>query len=275
MNYSGPEHIVFIKVWFLSFLLLFTAYAGAEDITPQVSGPSLAAAAETSPATVAGAGEDIWEDDENWEDEWDGGATIADPLEPLNRLFFHFNDKLYYWVLKPLARAYSALLPVELRISIGNFFDNLQAPGRAVNSLLQGEVRDSSIEVARFGLNSTVGIFGLGDFAGDVLELHSSEEDTGQTFGYYGLGGVFYIYWPLLGPSNFRDSLGRIGDAYLNPFMYLDADWEVTAGMTTLDRVNYTSLTLGDYELFTETALDPYAAVKDAYQQYREGQIKK
>jgi len=275
LNYSGPGHIVFVQVCILSSLLFFSGYAWAEDITLKVSESSLAAAAETAPVTDAGAGEDIWEDDGSWDEEWDVSPTIADPLEPLNRLFFHFNDKLYYWLLKPVARTYAAILPVELRISIGNFFDNLQAPGRAVNSLLQGEIKDSSIEVARFVLNSTAGIYGFGDFAGDVLELRSSEEDTGQTLGYYGMGGVFYIVWPFLGPSNVRDSLGKMGDAYLHPIILIDVDWEVTVGLWTLDRVNYTSLTLGDYELFTETALDPYTAVKDAYQQYREGQIKK
>jgi phospholipid-binding lipoprotein MlaA len=259
----------------LVILLFPGVHPWPDDYTMRVSGPPLAAASETLLGTDAKAGESTGQGEENWDEEWDAGEIIADPLEPLNRMFFHFNDKLYYWVLKPVARAYSAILPVELRITIGNFFDNLLSPGRAVNCLLQGEVKDSSVEVARFVLNSTAGIVGFGDFAKDVLELYSSEEDTGQTLGYYGLGGVFYIVWPFLGPSNFRDSLGKMGDAYLHPVIYLDADWEVTVGLWSLDKVNYTSLTLGDYELFTETALDPYVAVKDAYQQYRQGQIKK
>ena len=259
---------------FFSFLLLEGAHAWADEFRQKVSRPPLLAAAEISTDTVADSAENAWEED-TWGEEWDEVETIADPLEPLNRLFFHFNDKLYYWVLKPVAKVYSGVLPEELRVSIGNFFDNLQSPGRAVNCLFQGEIADTSVEITRFVLNSTVGILGFGDFARDVLDLRSSEEDTGQTLGYYGLGGIFYIVWPFLGPSNFRDSLGKAGDAYLHPMIFLDAEWEVTVGLWTLDRVNYTSLTLGDYELFTETALDPYVAVKDAYQQYREGQIKK
>jgi phospholipid-binding lipoprotein MlaA len=253
-------------------LLLFTvshAWAGdAED---------LSTASEPVPPSVKAAGgngsaDDPWED-ENWEDEWETTDTIADPLEPLNRFFFHFNDKLYYWVLKPVARVYAGFFPEELQIGIRSFFDNLRTPARAVNCLLQGRIIDSSKEVARFGLNSTVGIIGFGDFARDVLGLHSADEDLGQTLAHYGAGGVFYINWPILGPSNFRDSLGMFGDAYLHPYMYIDADWEAIAGAQALERVNYTALTLGDYELFTETALDPYAAVKDAYQQYRKGLI--
>ena len=111
------------------------------------------------------------------------------------------------------------------------------------------------------------------DFAKDVLGLHSSFEDLGQTFAHYGAGGGFYIVWPFLGPSNFRDSLGKLGDAYLHPVFFLDADWDVIIAAWSVETVNYTALTFGDYELFTETALDPYTAVKDAYQQYRNGLI--
>ena len=212
-------------------------------------------------------------EEEGWEEEWEDSATIADPLEPLNRFFFHLNDKLYFWVLKPVATVYSGFFPEELQIAFRNFFDNLRTPARAVNSLLQGNVRDSSEEVARFALNSTLGIVGIGDFAEDVLGLRSSYEDLGQTLAHYGAGGGFYINWPFLGPSNFRDSLGMLGDAYLHPIILLDAEWDVIIGAWAFEKVNYTALTLGDYELFTETALDPYAAVKDAYQQYRNGLI--
>jgi len=118
-----------------------------------------------------------------------------------------------------------------------------------------------------------VGIIGFGDFAWVVFGLQSSNEDFGQTLAYYGAGGGFYINWPFLGPSNLRDSLGMLGDGYVHPLIFFDADWDVTIGIWTFEQVNYTALTLGDYELFVETALDPYVAVKDAYQQYRNGLI--
>ena len=254
----------------LVLLFVFPAWAGTDAYLPKHVPTEKKAAAEQ---TSGEAGDSLPADDVNWDAEWEAGAAIADPLEPLNRLFFHFNDKLYYWVLKPVARVYSAFIPDDLQLVVRNFFDNLEAPGRAVNCLLQGRLRNSSHEAARFVLNSTFGILGFGDFAADVLDLHSSPEDTGQTLGFYGAGGGFYINWPFLGPSNLRDSLGKVADTYLHPFTYLDTDWEVTAGAKGIERVNYTALTLGDYELFTETALDPYAAVKDAYQQYRQGLI--
>jgi phospholipid-binding lipoprotein MlaA len=114
---------------------------------------------------------------------------------------------------------------------------------------------------------------GLGDFAKDVLGLQPTYEDTGQTLGYYGLGGIFYINWPVLGPSNVRDTIGMVGDYFLHPLNYIDIKWEERLAIKAYDRVNRISLTLGDYELFTETALDPYTAVKDAYQQNRTGRI--
>jgi phospholipid-binding lipoprotein MlaA len=262
---------LFMVVFFLLLTVSF-AWPGETD------GPSIRAQDDVISATGETAGDaedDAWVEEDNWDDEWEDGETIADPLEPLNRFFFHFNDKMYYWVLKPVARGYSAIVPEDIQITVRNFFDNLKTPSRAVNSLLQGQVRDSSVEVTRFVLNSTVGLVGLVDFAKDYLDLSSTKEDTGQTLGYYGAGGGFYINWPFLGPSNLRDSIGMVGDAYLHPFMYLDVDWKVIAGAYVFERVNKTALTLGDYEFFTETALDPYTAVKDAYQQYREGLIKK
>ncbi len=163
--------------------------------------------------------------------------------------------------------------PEPLRISVKNFFQNLSTPVRFLNAGLQGKFRAAGTELTRFFTNTTLGIGGLFDPAKEHFGQYLQDEDTGQTLGYYGAGGGFYINWPFLGPSNFRDSLGMVGDSYLHPYMYLDADWEVPVGVRAFEEVNHTALTLGDYELFTETALDPYAAVKDAYQQYRKGLI--
>ena len=273
LAYSQMKKSFVLQAGVLLLFLVFMAtqaWAGAD--AEQEQGSQSAPDSVTIDAGVLGAENDAWEE-ENWEEEWEAPEAIADPLEPLNRLFFHFNDKLYYWVLKPVARVYSGFFPEDLQIAFRNFFDNLRTPARAVSSLLQGNVRDSSKEVARFALNSTVGIIGLGDFAEDVLGLDSSYEDLGQTLAFYGAGGGFYINWPFLGPSNFRDSLGMLGDAYLHPFILIDLETEVIVGTWTFEKINYAALTMGDYELFKETALDPYAALKDAYQQHRNGLI--
>jgi phospholipid-binding lipoprotein MlaA len=257
-----------VFIVFLLFPASRTRAAGEADLSVG-SEPALASGKADEGGN--GAEGDAWQE-EKWEDNWEAADALADPLEPVNRLFFRFNDKLYYWVLKPVARVYSSFIPQDLQIVIRNFFDNLEAPARAVNSLLQGNLRGSASEVARFALNSTVGIIGLGDVARD-FGLRSSKEDFGQTLAHYGAGGGFYITWPFLGPSNFRDSLGMLGDGYVHPFILLDAGRDVTLGIYTFEQVNSTALSLGDYELFIETALDPYAAVRDAYQQYRNGLI--
>ena len=273
MNYFKTKTYIVFPVYVVVFFLLLTvthAWAGdTNDSSANAQEEGVFATGEAG----SEAEEDAWAEEDSWDDGWEEGDTIADPLEPLNRFFFHFNDKLYYWILKPVSKGYTVITPEEVRIVVRNFFDNLRSPTRAVNSLLQGQVRDSSVEMTRFVLNSTVGIFGLVDFAKDYLGLHSTKEDTGQTLGYYGAGGGFYINWPFLGPSNLRDSFGMIGDAYLHPLLFLDVDTEVTVGIWVFEKVNNTALTMGDYELFTETALDSYTAVKDAYQQYRNGLI--
>ena len=263
--------VIFFFILFVFAAPLFAADTGAgQKNAIQVT----ASTGEQGEADNDQFNEDVWAEEENWEnDDMDESKAIADPLEPVNRIFFHFNDKLYYWVLKPVARGYKAVLPEDIRIVVRNFFNNLLAPTSIVNNLLQGKVKKSFEETLRFVLNTTVGIVGLGDFAQDVLDLQPTYEDTGQTLGYYGLGGIIYINWPILGPSNVRDTIGMVGDYFLDPINYIDIKWEERLAIKAYDRVNRTSLTLGDYELFTETALDPYAAVKDAYQQNRTGRI--
>lgn len=223
-------------------------------------------------------------DDTPVDDEWaeendlfmDEDNGVADPLEPLNRAFFQFNDKMYFWVLKPVATGYRNVVPEDVRICVRDFFSNLMSPVRAVNSLLQGKVKESGIEVARLLVNSTLGIAGLSDPAKDGFGLTNvNEEDFGQTLGRYGVGDGIYFCWPFLGPSNIRDTLGLVGDFFLNPLSYMTAD-NVVAGIGAYagERVNHTSLTLGDYEQFKESSFDPYLAMRDAYRQHRKSKIK-
>lgn len=195
-------------------------------------------------------------------------ATIADPLEPVNRAVFVFNDKAYFWVLKPVARGYNAVVPQMVRVSVRNFFSNLATPVRFVNNLLQGKVKGAGTELLRLGINSTIGMAGLFDPAKTGFHIEKRDEDLGQTLGRYGLGGGFYIVWPLLGPSSARDTVGMAGDAFLDPVNYLSDPW-AAAGVHAFKSENDVSLSLGDYEALTESALDPYVAVRDAYVQNR------
>jgi len=197
---------------------------------------------------------------------------VSDPVEPVNRGIFYVNDKLYRWVLKPVAKGYKFVVPDPVRVSVRNFFLNLGTPIRAVNALLQGKFGDTGTELARFGINSTIGIAGLFDAA---KEFHPTrkDEDTGQTLGVYGLGPGFYLVLPILGPSDARDAVGLVGDAYLDPLTYL-LSFEWALGAQFLRSQTDLTFRINEYEELTDAAVDPYAAVKDFYLQYRAKKIK-
>jgi phospholipid-binding lipoprotein MlaA len=196
-------------------------------------------------------------------------VEIADPLEPFNRAMYLFNDKLYFWVLKPVAQGYGKVVPEPARVSVSNFFSNLAFPIRFVNCLLQANFTGAATELGRFMVNTLWGIGGLLDPAASKdISLAKQDEDFGQTLGSYGLGQGFFITWPLFGPSSLRDTVGLAGDGFLAPVTYM-SPWYAGAGTRVVDRVNEASLKIGDYESLKEAAIDPYVAIRDAYVQYR------
>jgi phospholipid-binding lipoprotein MlaA len=198
---------------------------------------------------------------------------VSDPLEPMNRAFFHFNDKLYFWVLKPVSTGYAKVVPQPARRCVKNFFSNIATPVRLVNCVLQAEFEGAWVEVERFAINTTVGVAGLGDPAKSRWELEKRNEDLGQTLGTYGVGTSIYFNWPIIGPSNVRDTVGYVGDIFLDPVNYVVSDFWVNMGIKSYETVNRTSLRAGDYEDFKKASLDPYVALRDAYYQYRRNQI--
>jgi phospholipid-binding lipoprotein MlaA len=107
----------------------------------------------------------------------------------------------------------------------------------------------------------------------NTVNLPKQDADFGQTLGVYGLGQGFYIHWPIFGPSSPRDTVGLIGDMYLHPSTYL-FETDVLIGIKAYERVNSTSLSIGDYESLKDAAVDPYVAIRDAYVQYRLKKIK-
>jgi len=199
---------------------------------------------------------------------------IADPLEPVNRAFFHFNDKLYFWVLKPIATGYEAVIPEDGRVGVQNFFSNLTTPARLVNCLLQVRLKGAGNEAVRFLLNTTLGMAGFLDLAKTELKIEKQEADFAQTLGVWGMGPAFYINWPILGPSTLRETVGYVGDVFLDPRTYLSTR-PIFYVARPIELVNATSLTLGEYENLKKAALDPYIALREAYHQYRQNKIKK
>lgn len=198
---------------------------------------------------------------------------IADPLEPINRVFFTFNDKFYFWALKPVTSVYGFIVPEWGRTRVRNVFDNIQAPIRLINALLQFKMHKFGAEFAKFVLNSTVGIAGLFDIASRHPELKTSEEDLGQTFGSYGLGEGFYLVLPFLGPSSLRDAVGTVGDSFLDPIAYI-TPLRDAVGVRSFEWVNDTSFKIGNYEDIKESAVDPYYSIRDMYKQFRRNKIR-
>ena len=215
-------------------------------------------------------------DEEFFEEEFEERKLqVADPLSPWNRAMFHFNDKLYFWAVKPLARGYKAIAPDFIRTGVKNFFRNLTTPIRLVNCILQAKANAAAVEFQRFFINTTIGVLGFGSPADKYPRLIPPDsEDLGQTLGNYGLGNGFYIVWPILGPSTLRDSIGRAGDFFLDPVSYVEPI-EASIGVRAFDTVNNTSFRIGDYETFKNSAIDPYTALRDVYLQFREKKIKK
>ena len=216
--------------------------------------------------------EDDYELDEEDNEFAEETETINDPLEGYNRAIFKFNDKLYFWVLKPAARGYRAVLPEKARISIRKLFSNAAMPVRFVNCALQGKIKGVAIESTRFTINSTLGVGGLFDPAQSLFHLKEQEADFDQTLGLYGMRPVFFFNLPFLGPSSLRGTLGLIADTGCDPTTYLLSPL-IKIGIRSYGDLNETSLTIGDYEALTESALDPYIAIRNAYYQNRKSKL--
>lgn len=201
-------------------------------------------------------------------------VIIEDPLEGWNRWMFGANDSLYFWILKPTALGYKAVVPEPGRVGIRNVFHNLATPVRLVNCLLQGKFHSAGNEVNRCVINTTWGVLGIWDPALDKGKIEPATEDLGQTLAVYGLDNGWYVVWPVFGPSTLRDTGGIAGDMFLNPTFYIEDD-EARIGASVVNVINKTSFHIGEYEDFKAAAVDPYIAMRDAYIQYRQKQVEK
>lgn len=197
-----------------------------------------------------------------------------DPLEPLNRTIFEINEALDRTVIKPAAQAYVAVVPRPARTGVSNFFGNLSDVWNAVNNLLQGKVGQAFSDVGRITLNTTVGLLGVVDVASRV-GLERSDEDLGQTFGWWGIGTGPYLVLPLFGPSSFRDGTGTLTQLALDPITRgLRDEQAVRNSLLALRFVNSRAELLPAERLLDEVAaFDRYAFLRDAFFQRRHNQI--
>lgn len=208
------------------------------------------------------------DDDLSFLDDEDEVLEVYDPWESFNRGMFLFNDKAYFWVMKPVAKGWRWLAPEPLRLGIRNFFSNLRAPIRFINAALQGKFRVAGDEITRFAVNSTLGIGGLYDPAKAHWDIEMQIEDTGQTLAHYGVGPGPYLVLPFLGPSNVRDALGLFPDIYYSLVPQIFENRYYWIAIST-DIINFLSIDKDTYEGIKRDALDPYLFLRDAYSQYR------
>jgi len=189
---------------------------------------------------------------------------VSDPLERLNRTFYHFNTWLYRRVLRPVSSGYQRVAPKPVRVCVDRLFTNLEFPVRVVNNVLEARLKRAGIETARFVVNSTVGVAGLFDPA-TRWKLKAQPADFDQTLALYRIPNGIYLNWPVLGPATIRGTVGLAGDSALNPLWYVDVPLAVTAGATGLKVVNSTSLHFEEYDDVMTATMDPYVAVRSAY----------
>lgn len=208
--------------------------------------------------------------EEDNEDYYGEIEKTADPFEGYNRMIYQFNDKLYFYALKPIAQGYKKIVPGKARLSVRKFFANVAMPVRFTNCALQGKMRGAGVELSRFVINSTLGLAGLFDPAKSFFKLQKYDVDSDQTLGSYGVKTGSFLMLPVFGPATVRSSFGLLGDTLLNPTTwifpnYLDYTYLL---IRTYEIVNEASLTLGEYEDLKKAAIDPYIALRNAYLQH-------
>ena len=193
-------------------------------------------------------------------------TDYRDPFITVNRAMFAFNDVSYRYALIPLANGYVKVLPLPVRNSVSRFFYNLKSPIYFVNNLLQLEGKLACRNLARFVINSTLGLAGLFDPADAWFGLERAEAHFGETLRFYGAGYGMYLVLPLLGPSDLRDGASAISDYFLNPVNYLLQDPE-RLGVRATDYLQDYASDAERYKALYDKSDDPYILFRNLYLQ--------
>ncbi|MCJ8205791.1 VacJ family lipoprotein [Pseudomonas sp. RGM2987] len=196
-------------------------------------------------------------------------ATEEDPWESINRPIFTFNDTLDTYALKPLAQGYQYVTPQFLEDGIHNMFRNIGDVGNLANNVLQAKPAAAGVDTARLIFNTTFGLLGFFD-VGTQMGLQRSDEDFGQTLGYWGVGSGPYVMLPLLGPSTLRDAPAKYVDSYTGPYRYID-NVSVRNSIFGLNIVDTRASLLSAEKMVSG---DKYVFIRNAYLQNREFKVK-
>jgi len=203
-------------------------------------------------------------------------AAADDPLEPMNRTFFDFNQRLDRHAILPAATFYNDNVPAPARHGVHNFLTNLSGPVDFANEILEAHFRKASQVAARFVLNSTFGVAGIFDVAsGAGLPAHDC--DFGETLGTYGVPQGPYLVAPILGPTAVRDVSGNVVDGFFSPLYYLHLHYTggqyvglAQAAATGLDT---RAVNISTYNDIQRASVDFYATVRGLYRQRRDAQV--
>ncbi|MGU7837855.1 MlaA family lipoprotein [Burkholderia sp. AW33-5] len=189
-----------------------------------------------------------------------------DPLEPMNRAMYKFNDTVDTNIAVPIAKGYQKVTPTPVRTAISNFFSNLGDLGNMANNLLQLRITDATQDLMRVAMNSVFGVGGLIDIA-TPAGLPKHHQDFGLTMARWGVPSGPYLVLPVFGPSTIRDGVGRAVDVRFNLLNYIEP--AARNPMYIAQFISARSDLLGATDLLKQAALDPYSFVRDAYLQQR------
>ncbi|CAD5286921.1 Surface lipoprotein [Alteromonas sp. 38] len=185
-----------------------------------------------------------------------------DPLESVNRVMWDFNwEVLDAYVLRPITVGYVTVMPQFARTGLLNAAENLQEPANFMNNMFQGKVDDGMDSLARFVLNSTVGLFGTIDIASHI-GIVEKEEEFGETMGVWGVNTGPYLMLPALGPNDPRSFTGSVVDGMVYPMAIIDGQFAIARYLVSLLEGR---ASLIDQEQQLEQSVDDYAFVKNAY----------
>jgi phospholipid-binding lipoprotein MlaA len=206
---------------------------------------------------------------------------VYDPIEPVNRGIFWFNQKFDYYLLEPVSRGYRYVVPDVVQDGVGNFFSNLKYPVNLFSDIVQLKFKLALTHTGRFVVNTTAGLLGTVDVAKHMGMANVQEEDFGQALGYYGVPPGPYIVLPIFGPSNLRDVFGLAVDSFLDPIywagpatnMNKDDALALSLGLKSLYAIDKRSSLDDAIKAAKEASLDYYLFMQGAYTQYRRGQI--
>jgi len=236
------------QLWFLLLLvLLINGCANQASIGNTNSGDTVYAENPSGPSVVS-------------------YQQYSDPLEPMNRAIFAFNDVTFRYALGPLATGYKKITPDPVERGIGNLFNNLTEPFNTLNSLFQGKFEQSGRSLIRFLVNSTVGIVGIFDVADAAWHMQEEPNSFADTFTYYGAGYGTYIVLPFLGPSDLRSGTSSVLEFVLHPTNKID-DPNIRYSVQFFNYFQQRTDTLSEYSGVVDSVDDPYLFTRNLYLQ--------